>query len=90
MQKLKREIKYKIIWFWLTRIFLRRIGKRYPEFFKNYIYDITDNRTARNIMLLRYSGESPMKFEAIAITLKIDVRNVFAYHKKTLDAIISL
>lgn len=90
MQEIKREIKYKIVWFWLTRIFLRRIGKRYPDFFKKYIYDITDNATARKIMLLRYSGETPIKFEAIAIVLNIDVRNVFSYHKKVLDSIISL
>lgn len=90
MKNIATEIKYKIIWLWLTRIFLRRIGKRFPEFFKEYIYDITDNRTARKIMLMRYTGESQMKFEAIALELNTDVRNVFSYHKKVLDRIISL
>ena len=81
--------KYKIVWFWLTHSFLRRLGKRYPEWFETvFVPDLTDNRTARKIMILRYSGKSPMKFEAIAIELGIDVRNVFSYHKKVLDAMI--
>lgn len=84
------SVKYKIVWFWLTRLgFLRRLGKRYPEWFENtFIPDLTDNPTARRIMILRYTGKSPMKFEAIAIELGIDVRNVFAHHKTVLDAII--
>ena len=83
-------VKYKIIWFWLTKLgFLRRLGKRYPDWFNNqYIPDLTDNLTARKIMELRYTGATSMKFEAIAIELNIDVRNVFAHHKTVLDAII--
>lgn len=39
-------------------------------------------------MLLRYTGE-PLKFEAIAFEMNTDVRNVFSYHKKVIDLIIS-
>ena len=81
--------KRKIIAFWLTHSYLRRIGKRYPEHFQRLINDITDNNTTRKIMALRYTGEQPLKFEAIAYELNMDVRNVFTYHKKVIDRIIS-
>lgn len=83
------NVKHKIIAFWLTHIFLRRIGKRYPEFFKQWIYDHIDNRIARKVMILRYTGESQMKFYAIAVELNTDERNVYFYHKKAIDALIS-
>lgn len=82
-------VKYKIIWLWLTRCFLRRLGKRYPEWFeKVFVPDLTDNLIARRVMILRYAGKYPMKFEAIAIELGTDVRNIFTYHKKVLDSMI--
>lgn len=84
MEKAKR----KIIAFWLTHIFLRRIGKRYPEYFFNWIKDLTDDRTARHIMLMRYSGDEQSKFEAIACELNISPRRVFEKHKKVIDRII--
>ena len=83
------NVKHKIISFWLTHIFLRRIGKRYPDFFKQWIYDITDNRIERKVMLLRYTGENQMKFYAIAIELNTDERNVYMYHKRAITKLIS-
>lgn len=83
------NVKHKIISFWLTHIFLRRIGKRYPDFFKQWIYDITDNRIERKVMLLRYTGENQMKFCAIAIELNTDERNVYMYHKRAITKLIS-
>jgi hypothetical protein len=80
--------KRKIISFWLTHVFLRQIAKRYPEYFEKWINDLTDNRNCRKVMLLRYTGE-PLKFEAIAFEMNTDVRNVFSYHKKVIDLIIS-
>ena len=81
--------KHKIISFWLTHIFLRRIGKRYPDYFESWIRDLTDDYTARRIMYMRYLGDSPMKFEAIALELNIAPRRVFEKHKKVVDRIIS-
>ena len=89
MEKVLESVKYKIVWFWLTHGFLRRIAKRYPEYFeKIFINDIVDNRNCRKVMKLRYLGESPLKFEAIAIEMNMDVRNVFSYHKAVVDKII--
>lgn len=82
------NIKYKIISFWLTHAFLRRIGKRYPDYFKQWMIDLTDDNTIRQIMTLRYTGKSPLKFEAIAIELNIAPRRVFEKHKKIIDLII--
>lgn len=82
-------VKRKIVFFWLTHCFLRRIAKRYPEYFVSWINDTTDNLTCRRVMVLRYIGESQMKFEAIAYEMNTDIRNVFAYHKKVVDKIIS-
>ena len=81
--------KHKIISFWLTHIFLRRIGKRYPEYFTEFITGLTDDKTARKIMVMRYVGDDPMKFEAIAYELNISPRRVFEKHKKVIDKIIS-
>lgn len=82
-----QDAKSKIISFWLTHGFLRQIGKRYPEYFKKWIYDLTDNRNSRKVMLLRYIDG--LKFEAISYEMNTDVRNVFMYHKKVIDLIIS-
>ena len=35
------NVKHKIIAFWLTHVFLRRIGKRYPEYHGYYIVPTT-------------------------------------------------
>ena len=40
-------------------------------------------------MMMRYTGEPQKKFELIAIDMGMDVRNVFSYHKKVVDKIIS-
>ena len=83
------QVKRKVIFFWLTHGFLRRIAKRYPEYFECWIKETTDNRIARKIMKLRYMGDTPLKFEAIAYDLNMDIRNVFSYHKKVVEQIIS-
>ena len=82
------NIKRRIISFWLTHIFLRRIGKRYPDYFKQWMVDLTDDNIVREIMNLRYAGNSPLKFEAIAIRLNIAPRRVFEKHKRIIDRII--
>ena len=82
------NLKRKIIAFWLTHSYLRRIAKRYPEYFEQFVDDITDNRTARKVFKLRYMGNLPLKFEAIACELNIDIRRVFTYHKEVIDTII--
>lgn len=81
--------KHKIVFFWMTHIFLRRIGKRYPEYFMRWVKDTTDDILERKVMMLRYTGEEQNKFEAIAIKMNIDIRRVFKYHKNVVDKLIS-
>ena len=82
-------IKYKIVYWFFTHIFLRRIGKRYPDLFQRWVFDATDNQYERKVMFLRYTGDEQEKFEAIAIKMNIDIRRVFRYHKNVVDKIIS-
>ena len=83
-----KNMKRKIISFWLTHIFLRRIGKLYPDYFKKWMEDLTDDSTARKIMTLRYVGPNPMKFEAISYEVYVSPRRVFEKHKAVIDRII--
>lgn len=82
------NIKHKMVAFWLSHIFLRRIGKRYPDYLLRWINDITDDETAKKIMSMRYIGDKPMKFEAIAYKLNIAPRRAFEKHKKVIDRMI--
>lgn len=85
-----QKIKYEIISFWLRHVFLRHMGKRYPEFFnESWMKELTDSETKRKIMKLRYTGDKPMGFEAIAITIGISPRRVFEHHKNVIDKIIN-
>lgn len=83
-----QDVKRKVISFWLTHIFLRRIGKRYPEYFDEWMKDLTDDRTTRKIMHMRYVREDQEKFESIAYLLNVSPRRVFEKHKKVIDQII--
>lgn len=83
------NIKQKIVYFFFTHVLLRRIGKRYPEFFKKWIYDYVDNTIERKILIMRYTGESKMKFSAIALELKMDESNLFKYHKRAVERMIA-
>lgn len=79
-------LKSKVISFWLTHSYLRRLGKFYPTHFKKMIEDLTDSHSQQKVMYKRYIDNK--KFEAIAIDMGVDVRYVFALHKKVIDKII--
>jgi len=79
--------KHKIVSFWLTHGFLRRIAKRYPDYFESWINDLTDSKISKKIMHKRYIEN--IKFEAIAIDLNVDVRFVFRKHKEVIEKIIN-
>lgn len=83
------KVKYSAVYWFFTHLFLRRIGKRYPDLFTKWVNDATDNILERKVMMLRYTGEEQNKFEAIAIKMNIDIRRVFKYHKKVVDRLIS-
>ena len=82
-------VKHKIIYLFFIHVFLRRIGKRYPEFFKSWLEDYLENPTDRRILTMRYTGVNKTKFAAIAIELGMDECNVFRRHKKAIERLIS-
>ena len=81
------KIKRSAVSFWLTHGFLRQIAKRYPEYFEKWMRDLTDNKNCLKVMRLRYIDN--LKFEAVSYEMNVDLRNVFSYHKKVIDLIIS-
>lgn len=86
------KIKHDIIAWWLKRIFFRRLGKRYPEFFAKLVNENTDSRLCRRIMKMRYIGDEngdQMAFETIAYTIHVSPRRVFEVHKKFIDDFIN-
>lgn len=83
------KVTYKIVYWFFVHVLLRRIGKRYPEFFKSWISDYVENQTERKILIMRYTGDTKMKFSAIAIELGMDESNMFKYHKKAVEHLIS-
>lgn len=79
-------LKSKVISFWLTHSYLRRLGKFYPEHFIKMIEDTTDSYSQRRVMAKRYVDGK--KFEAIAYEMNVDVRYVFRLHKQVIDKIV--
>ena len=81
-------MKNEIIRFWLTHHYLKKIARKYPIFFSDLIYEITDSKKERLIMEKRYLEEE--KFEAIAIDMNVDVRYVFRLHKQVIEKLIKI
>ena len=83
------NVKHAIIYFFFTHIFLRRIGRRYPDFFKEWVSDYVENPRDRKILIMRYTGDCRMTFIGIATELGIDESNTQKYHKRAVNALIS-
>ena len=82
-------IKHAIIYWFFVHVLLRRIGKRYPEFFKEWIADYVDKPRDREILILRYTGKDRLTFTAIAATIGVDESNLFKYHKRAVESLIA-
>lgn len=82
-------VKHKIIYFFFVHVLLRRIGKRYPEFFESWVSDYVKIPRDRKILIMRYTGKQRMTFTAIAAELNIDESNLFKYHKRAVEDMIS-
>ena len=81
-------MKDNVVRFWLTHHYLRKIGKRYPDFFKELIMDVTDSFSQQQVMKQRYILGK--KFEVIALDMNIDVRYVFRLHKQVIDKLVEI
>jgi len=82
-------LKHKIIYWFFVHVLLRRIGKRYPDFFKEWISDYVEKPRDREILILRYTGKDRLSFTAIAASLGVDESHLFQYHKRAVESLIS-
>ena len=81
-------MKNNILRLWLTHHYLRKIGKRFPDFFITLIDEVTDNVNEKRVMKQRYIEGK--KFEIISFDTGIDLRYVFKLHRQVIDKLIKL
>lgn len=82
-----RLAKDKIIALWL-HIWLKRIAKRYPDFFEQILKDVVDSDKARIIMRARYLQR--LKFKQIPDIVNLELRQVYKIHQDIIKHIINL
>lgn len=82
-----RCVKNKIIALWL-HIWLKRIAKRYPEFFTQMIDDIVDSDKGKLIMYARYIKR--LKFKQIPDLVHLELRQVYKIHQEIINHIINI
>ena len=82
------NMKDNIVRFWLTHHYLRKIGKRYPDFFEELIADVTDSYSQRQVMKHRYVLGK--KFESVALDMNKYVSYIFRLHKQVIDKLVRL
>lgn len=79
--------KDKIIALWL-HIWLKRIAKRYPDFFEQILKDVIDSDKAQTIMRARYIQR--LKFKQIPDVVNLELRQVYKIHQDVIKHIINL
>lgn len=82
-----RSVKAKIIALWL-HIWLKRIAKRYPDFFTQMIDDIVDSDKGKLIMHARYVQR--LKFKQIPDIVHLELRQVYKIHQEIIKHIINI
>lgn len=80
-------VKAKIIALWL-HIWLKRIARKYPDFFVKMLDDLDLSDKCIKIMKLRYMEQK--KFKEIPKLVHTEERNVYTLHKQVIDKIIKL
>ena len=80
-------VKAKIIALWL-HIWLKRIAKRYPDFFTQIIDDIVDSDKGKKIMHARYVQR--LKFKQIPDIVHLELRQVYKIHQEIIKHIINI
>ena len=79
--------KDKIIALWL-HIWLKRIAKRFPDFFEQILDDVIDSDKGRMIMRARYLQR--LKFKQIPDIVHLEIRQVYKIHQQIIDKLINL
>lgn len=79
--------KDKILSLWL-HIWLKRIAKKYPQFFLQMIDDVVDSDKGKTIMLARYIDK--LKFKQITDLVHLEERQVYKIHQNIIRHIMRL
>ena len=83
----ERLVKDKVISLWL-HIWLKRIAKRYPQFFLQMIDDVVDSDKGKKIMIARYIDKK--KFKQIPEIVNVEERQIYKIHQDIIKQIIRL
>lgn len=81
------SVKLKVISLWL-HLWLKRIAKKYPDFFIKMIDDVVDSDKGKRIMEARYIEK--LKFKQIPELVNLEERQVYKIHKDIIEHIIRL
>ena len=77
----------RIIALWL-HIWLKRIAKRFPDFFEQILSEIIDSDKGRKIMRARYIQR--LKFKEIPEIVHLEERQIYKIHQQIIDKLINL
>ena len=80
-------VKQKIISLWL-HLWLKRIAKKYPDFFIKMMEDVCDDNKSKEIMKLRYIER--LKFKAIPVYVSLEERAVYSRHQEVIYRLINI
>lgn len=80
-------VKDKIISLWL-HFWLKRVAKKYPDFFMKMLDDIVDSDKGKTIMKARYIDR--LKFKQISGLVNLEERQIYKIHQKIIKHLIRL
>ena len=80
-------VKEEVLSWWLRKVLLPFLGKRFPEFLATLLGYLELPRHGKEIILLRYvSGKD---WKEIGPIVGLEDRQVFSVHKKCIEKLIS-
>ena len=82
-----RLVKDKVISLWL-HIWLKRIARKYPQFFLQMLDDVVDSDRGKKIMIARYIEKK--KFKQIPEIVNVEERQVYKIHQDIIKQLIRL
>ena len=83
----KELVKDNIISLWL-HFWLKRVAKKYPDFFIKMLDDIVDSDKGKTIMKARYIDR--LKFKQISGLVNLEERQIYKIHQKIIKHLIRL
>lgn len=81
------NVKQKIISLWL-HFWLKRIAKKYPDFFIKMMEDVCEDNKSKEIMKLRYIER--LKFKTIPVYVSLEERAVYSRHQEVIHRLINI